>query len=480
MQVFNVRLGLATNSSSSHSIIILKDGIEAFDFPVAEHSGEYGWGNFTCASAETKMKYLGVLLRDRFYHELPENIADIICKDWLDGIQPGQYVDHQSWYFLPSAFNTKLPDEQFFRALKEYFLHEKLVILGGNDNQEAIHPLDDGTSFELPLPLDVGHWRKFTCRYDDQHDYWTVFCAEDGRKIRFRLKPGSKDFNDVPTKASAPELVDMKITNYCPFGCKFCYQSSTAEGRHAEEWDIYRMAMALGVLKVFEVALGGGEPTMHPEFIEILETFRENGIVPNFTTRNHHWLRDPTKWPKIMELCGAFAFSVDNFEDIKKLSGLLDYNGIDHDRCNLHVVMGTINKWAFQKLLRTASDYNFKVTLLGYKRVGFGETFRPEGYEWWLQEVMELVNTRNCPTLSIDTVLAAESQNALEEAGVPKWLYTVEEGKFSCYIDMVGQRIGPSSYCPPHEMINFEELSGGQPTYQYNELEMLRDAFQYF
>ncbi|MEI8361030.1 MAG: radical SAM protein, partial [bacterium] len=37
-------------------------------------------------------------------------------------------------------------------------------------------------------------------------------------------------------------------------------------------------------LGVFEVALGGGEPTLHPNFIEILKFARKCGIIPNLAT----------------------------------------------------------------------------------------------------------------------------------------------------------------------------------------------------
>jgi organic radical activating enzyme len=38
----------------------------------------------------------------------------------------------------------------------------------------------------------------------------------------------------------------------------------------------------------FQVALGGGEPTSHPEFVEVLKAFHELGIEPNYTT-NGMW-----------------------------------------------------------------------------------------------------------------------------------------------------------------------------------------------
>jgi hypothetical protein len=53
---------------------------------------------------------------------------------------------------------------------------------------------------------------------------------------------------------------------------------------------------------------------------------------------------------------------------------------------------------------------------------------------------------KNVPRLSIDTTLANRYQKKLTELSIPKWLYHVEEGKYSMYIDAVENKYGPSSY----------------------------------
>jgi hypothetical protein len=493
MKIFNVRLGLATNSSSSHSLIFLKDGIEAYDYFGYRHNifddgfreetmGDFGWGHFICASREAKLTYLGVLLRDRLHHSLPANIAKIICDKWLDGIEvpTNGYIDHQSWYFLPSAFGTNLPDEDFFNALKSYFLDDQLVVLGGNDNIQALHPLDDGSSFHLPLPRDCGHRSKYTCRYDQNEDFWTLFNEEDGRKVRFRLDKNPNRMSVTPQRASTPELVDIKITNYCPFGCEFCYQSSTTKGKHAEYYEIYRLAHDLAELKVFEVAIGGGEPTMHPDFSRILEVFREVGIVPNFTTKNPHWLRDPQKWPFIIEKCGAFAYSVNDEKQIHELATLLRYNGIDSKKANIHIVMGTVDRYQFDRMLEACGQEQLSVTLLGYKRFGFGLEFEHKPYPWWIEVVKKRIEDEDYhsrPRVAVDTVLAKEFEKEILEAGVPNWMFDTEDGKFSCYIDAVEGAIGPSSYCEADKMQTFADLRDED---HVENCELIRDAFAEF
>lgn len=487
MKIFNVRLGLATNSSSSHSLIFLKEGVEALDYsghPVEileQQDGDFGWQRFTAASSQIKLRYLAVMLKDRLYHELPTNIAQIICKNWLDNVEINEddYIDHQSWYFLPNAFGTNLPDKDFFEALKTYFLNDRLVILGGNDNSESIHTLDDGSSFKLPLPQDVGHADNYACRYDTENDFWTVFNPSDGRKLRFRLTTDPQLMNIAPTKASAPELIDIKITDYCPFNCKFCYQSSTIQGKHCNSWDIYNLAQDLAILKVFEVAIGGGEPTLHPQFEEILRYFREAGIVPNFTTKNLHWLRDPKKWINYLKYCGAFAYSPSDKNDIRELSTLLEYNGIEKNRANIHLVIGTMDKYVFEQMINTCGDEGLSVTLLGYKRHGFGQNVDPIPYHWWIEIIKTRYEAHSYgPNVSVDTVLAKEYEQQILEADVPRWLFDTEDGKFSCYIDAVANKIGPSSYCDESKMISMEELQKSED-YTTNA-EMVKKVFTTF
>ncbi len=397
MQVFNVRFGLATNSSSSHSMIFLREGDKAFDYSgdsneitdlANDNSAfDFCWQRFTLASKEAKLRYLGASLRSQLYKNLPHNVVDLICKNWLDGIEAREdYIDHQSQMFLPNTFGTNIPDEDFFKALKSYVLQENLIILGGNDN-EGEHPLGEANAFSLPIPTDVGSKSKHVCRYDELYNFWTIFDPESGTKIRFRFSNDLQSIEQEVTKSSAPELVDVKITDFCPYGCEFCYQSSTTKGKHCDT--PYSLISQLAELKVFEVALGGGEPTLHPQFSYILRQFREAGIVPNFTTKNLNWLRDPKKWVLWLESAGAFAYTPDTDSQIKELSDLVSINGIDRQRVNIHIVMGTLSVYEFRLRLITCAEHKIGVTLLGFKSYGFGANFEPQPYDWWIKAVKD-------------------------------------------------------------------------------------------
>jgi hypothetical protein len=100
-------------------------------------------------------------------------------------------------------------------------------------------------------------------------------------------------------------------------------------------------------------------------------------------------------------------------------------------------------------MLVAARRNQLPVTLLAPKFVGRGVGWHPYPYGDWLNVVIDLSKQQDqCPTISIDTPLAAYSDAALRLAGVPEWLYEVQEGRFSMYLDAVDCKLGPSSYEP--------------------------------
>ena len=259
----------------------------------------------------------------------------------------------------------------------------------------------------------------------------TYFNPRNGDKLRFVV--------GRYTKAKRPELVDMKITDYCAFGCSFCYQGSTTLGKHATLSNITSVIEMMRKAKVFEVAIGGGEPTDHPDLIAILTRFRTAGITPNFTTKSPGWVK--RNWAQVGGLVGAFALSCEKAKDVESAAKTL--SGIPRDRVNLHYVMGLEDEAGFVAFLRAAHHYNFRVTLLGYKTVGRGSEFTPHDYSNWVDMVRLLVAIGACPTLSIDTPLAAQYAKSMP---VPKYSFHTKEGFVSAYIDAVQMGLGPSSF----------------------------------
>lgn len=441
--LLNVRLGFANNSSSSHSIIFLKNPSAASDNDSDGY--EFGWDFFTAISRRSKENYLIATVGSQLKDMVGEHTARIVLGHLLNrnpnDMALDGYVDHQSCLVMPEDFHGNSIDIEYFRELSEVLLRDDVVVLGGNDNEEMSHPLlDDSAGPALKSVPEDSYSSGWVARKDGK--VWAFFHRPTGNKIRF-----SFDDNVKYDRSSLPELVDIKITDFCPYGCPFCYQGSTTEGKHAERYTVSSYASVLSQNKVFEVAIGGGEPTLHPEFVEILRDFRSKGIVPNFTTRNLAWLRGESR-DEILNLCGSFAVSTEKAEDVSKLANALRYHGVDFKKATLQFIAGATDKWRFRQLVETAIKEGLTYTILGYKSTGRGNNFKPASTpdDCW-NVFVDLLEKYPYMRVGIDTVFAEQIEPRLKENQVSPTFYHTKDGVFSCYIDAVNKMIAPSSYC---------------------------------
>lgn len=476
MQLFKIRKGFATNSSSTHSILIFPDSIHEFtdEYEIDDYEIQFGWDNFTVASKVAKAVYLAATLisNEGLLADIPQEYAVLLAvemvtgSDWDPtdiqavkaklGADKDIWVDHQSLMTLPVS--GKLANSQFLQELKTYLYNDNIVIIGGNDNDnecvKKFYPPHQKVLFPF---LNVEG--PLVARKDN--NYWTLFNQNTGCKIRFSFESLKQC---APKRAETPELVDVKITDHCDKGCSFCYQNSEPNQKHA---DLSNLTYALSELEIFEVALGGGEPTSHPDFVHIVKKFRQNGIVPNFSTKSLDWLRDPKQWVPIIQNIGAFAYSATSVAEIDDLVALLNINGIDKSKASIQYILGGQPLYQFQNILTTCNKYNLRLTLLGFKKVGKGCNFKCHDIDDW---VKILKKTKSYDKVGIDTMLAAKYHKELVKAGVSELSFETKEGTFSMYIDAVTGKVGPSSFCNKSDMVTIAKWSAHD----------IKEAFQNF
>ena len=109
---------------------------------------------------------------------------------------------------------------------------------------------------------------------------------------------------------SAPTLADFQITNRCYMNCAHCYAASSPDGNHTSLEDINLVLSRIKEYGVCQVALGGGEPLLHPHIHEVLRLSHSNGIVPNLSTSGMHLSLKTLRMLK--KYCGAVAISMEN------------------------------------------------------------------------------------------------------------------------------------------------------------------------
>lgn len=119
----------------------------------------------------------------------------------------------------------------------------------------------------------------------DPKDQGTVYKYNDYRSPYKEFDEKYCDARRYADKcfSPVPETIDVKITEICDVGCKECYMDSTAKGIHCDISLIEKLIDGFDT-PPYQIALGGGEPTYHPEFINILELIRSKGVIPNYTT----------------------------------------------------------------------------------------------------------------------------------------------------------------------------------------------------
>jgi radical SAM protein with 4Fe4S-binding SPASM domain len=112
---------------------------------------------------------------------------------------------------------------------------------------------------------------------------------------------------------SSPILVDWQITERCGMGCPQCYASSIPKGKDVSWEDALLAVEQMREAGVCQVALGGGEPVLHPRLDELLELIRENGMVPNITTTGVGMSEKQLRSMK--KNCGAVAMSLEGVDE---------------------------------------------------------------------------------------------------------------------------------------------------------------------
>ena len=129
--------------------------------------------------------------------------------------------------------------------------------------------------------------------------------------------------------------MDISITNWCDKGCAFCYKSSTRRGQHMALPDYKNVIDQAAEMGVFQVALGGGNPNQHPDFVQILEYTASKEIVPNYTTNGRGLSKDILEATR--KHCGAVAVSAyEPYDETAETIKTLTACGI---KVNVHFIL---------------------------------------------------------------------------------------------------------------------------------------------
>ena len=262
---------------------------------------------------------------------------------------------------------------------------------------------------------------------------YNVAIFDDGTKIRY---------NDLDCLIPEfPESMDMKISNYCPFGCPMCHEKSSEDGEYGK---ILHHPFIKTLHSGTELALGGGAVTYHPDLIPFLEELKEQGVLPSITINQREWEETKIDYLINNQLIYGLGVSFTNVDD-EVWDKILSYpNAV------VHLIAGYHSRDVFEYFANKGA----KILILGYKNWGRGEDyFKNYSNQIMvrmreLKEILPTLFTR-CKVVSFDN-LSIKQLDIRTVIGEEKWkeFYMGDDGQYTMYVDMVKQECAKSSTSP--------------------------------
>lgn len=443
----SVRLGFATNSSSAHSIVLHSS--PTFAALVADDGFHHAAvsEHFELSKVESKLAYL--LWAHQKAGKLNISAHTVMALMQHFGDNHGMDVHR----VLAMTQDPELNSGEYYHGV----ICRPGIELGPwirfmAEGPVTIHGWYDNNTSPLEYAQEQD---KLACDFSElmfRQDGAALVAYDPTSGFKFRWSPNAY------TKSTLPELVDMKITDHCGWGCKFCYQGSTNEGQHAD-YDVLTAAIdAFAQAGVFEIAVGGGEPVTHPRFADLLTHAASKKVTLNFTTYGVDWAAQGNPIVEAMKAtgwAGGIGVSVHALKDLDKvdlLAKTLRDLGVYRAQVMAQTVVGVLPMAATHAIVEASIAADRPVLLLGYKTTGRGGSFPRKADD--TGEMLRILDTAKTAiarsgtgfSLSVDTAFLDTYGAVLDSVGIPAVLRTSPEGKFSMYVDAVARTAAPSSY----------------------------------
>jgi hypothetical protein len=268
---------------------------------------------------------------------------------------------------------------------------------------------------------------------------YKVVIFDDGTKIRV---------NDLDyLESEFPESIDLCITKYCEQGCKFCYNCSSKEGKHA---DLSDLSFLDNAVPYQEVAIGGGDAMSHPQLIPFLKELKDRKLIANLTVhqnsfmKNVDLLRELCKEGLVHGLGVSLYEPTDNFiREVREFPNAV-----------LHVVNGVVKV----EDLTYLSGLGLKILILGYKDIGRGERYKQQyliQHEFRKNKLYnsleDIFRSQWFQVVSFDN-LALEQLEPKRFLTDKQWkqMYMGDDGEYTFYIDLVDRTYAQNSLSDIH------------------------------
>ena len=284
-----------------------------------------------------------------------------------------------------------------------------------------------------------------------------VFPAYNYNALWFNLKTirlGSGVAKELP--ANMAEFYDVGINTLCNAECPFCYVSASHKGINYPDicgtWKkwmyMYQSEVKDGTVftsKPFQIAIGStGEPTIHPDFCQFLETVYNTDVVPNYTT-NGILLSDRVQATKLLEytdnFVGGVAVSVGNSKLLLPATKAIN-NLLLHGNTNVnihHIISDKLSVDKFYDIYKRYGSEIYYHVLLPLMPSGRSSKGLDEGVFEYLEEKILEENVTN-------VAFGAHFCKYLENSKIPTYLYPPESLSKNVILTKDKVQITPSSF----------------------------------
>lgn len=262
-----------------------------------------------------------------------------------------------------------------------------------------------------------------------------VSIFEDGTVIKYAI---GNEF-----RWEFPNSMDVKITDSCDMGCRYCHEGSTSNGKHGN----IHLPFFDSLHPYTEIALGGGNILAHPDIEELLIFLKSKDVIANITVNQAHYLRDYDRISNWIDrgLVKGIGISLTDYRTIDELV----QRASSYPHSVIHVINGIFNEREYDKI----KGHGLKLLILGYKDLRRGHTNLLNDSEsirnnkkWLLANLKSMKS--EFKAIAFDN-LAVEQLPAHEIVGDKLWPFFFQgnDGKESgtMYIDCVKEEYAVSS-----------------------------------
>jgi hypothetical protein len=507
MKIFRIknrRNSLATNSSSTHSVVYKNKDQVFEDLNIFDNRYYDRHTETIAASREAKIRYIFAnifrwnelveLMSMRYpemkeYYPLAKDYYDIYCNDkkWEElrksnGDEYWDLWEERDSYMFGDHMRGNLYNQQELYLSYEFLCNiidsPDIVIVGGSDETDFVYDTIDGCD---EISSSFSYMKNITEKIKNGN-YYILYGSTYNQKEKVRLQVDS-----IPDMIPEyPELVDMKITNACEHNCPFCYMSSTPNGKHANLDDIYEIISKFKIKTEF--ALGGGNVLLHPDFDKIVRYIKINEHIANITIRyddvdtinNNETIKDA-----IEKYVSGIGLSVQKANDVDVATVFINQMLDLGKHVSLHIIPEMIGVDETIAILTKMNDINkqrvanknydpyatnrCKVLFLGLKQSGRAKNLE---HKLLSEENLDLFAQTSGYQFNVDTAFINTYEAWFTEAyGDDTFFLTKYEGEYSMFIDAVKMQAYTSSY----------KDDGGIDLYKYDsEYDYVKDINEVF